>query len=251
MFPVSQSSSQVPYSSPRFIAHPEQITTFRRVDSLHNESMHKAAPVSQFANRERAVSQFPQTIDRSPSQPQLVNGYMLRPNSSLRELVPTSIVMHRTQEPPRPSITSHTSPQISQQIINSIYQPISYNPNPPRSRAVSYKNEEIRPVVKEQQAFTPAYTPTNISRNNAYEVQREVIQPPTVKQLPENYPEGQSIIMQLYNSQDNRNNAADPSKHFGFVKRADSVQAELPRRFDSVTLINENLPDSMKGIPAG
>lgn len=60
--------------------------------------------------------------------------------------------------------------------------------------------------------------------------------------------------MQLYNSQDNRNNnnnPNDPSKHFGFVKRADSVQADLPKRFDSVTIINENMPDSMKGIPAG
>lgn len=165
-FPISQSSSQVPYSSPRFIAHPEQITTFRRVDSLHNESMNKAAPVSQFANRERAVSQIPQTIDRTLSQPQLFNGYMLRPNSSLRELAPTSIVMNRMPEPQRPSITSHTSPQVSQQYINSIYQPISYNPNPPRSRAVSYKNEEIRPVVREQSIFTPVYSPTNFSRNN-------------------------------------------------------------------------------------
>ena len=72
-------------------------------------------------------------------------------------------------------------------------------------------------------------------------MQRDRFHPPTGTHLPDNYAEGQSIIMQLYNSQDNRNNSnapADPAKHFGFVKRADSVQAELPRRFDSVTIIN-------------
>lgn len=151
----SQSSSQIPnHYSPRFSAQreqgvQEQITTFRRVDSLSNEPIHRQPPISNFAvQREvRPVSGLPSNgIDRSLSNPQLLNGNYLRPNSSLKQLDPAAVNSHRV------SIGSHFSPEISQQAINSTYQPI-YHQIPANAQplpvqevwVVSNQNEQMRP----------------------------------------------------------------------------------------------------------
>lgn len=64
--------------------------------------------------------------------------------------------------------------------------------------------------------------------------------------------EGQSIIMQLYTSQDNTlfapNAPVGETRHFGNVRRSESYHVDL-KKFDSATVINDSQPDSMRGIP--
>jgi hypothetical protein len=58
--------------------------------------------------------------------------------------------------------------------------------------------------------------------------------------------------MQLYTSQDNNvfapNAPVGETKHFGNVKRSESVHVDL-KKFDSATIINDSQPGSMRGIP--
>ena len=66
-----------------------------------------------------------------------------------------------------------------------------------------------------------------------------------------NRPIPESIIMELYRSQDRfgQTESETPTKAFGTIKRAESRHEDLPKKFESATVIRDNYPNTMFGQP--